>query len=714
MNRPNQYIRIQILYYKKYILYIITRKIRNFGENITQKPNLNTMKKTFRGIFIAILSLGCSVAFAQVATPTHKIDKTFTIPTPNYKISPYTGLDRQGWIDAAEYLLEGAFTYVRNIDDPMYFPKQFEKTYPRDKGGVITAKLEGFCRTLFLAAPLLRENPDLTLNGIKVADYYRHQLLNLLDPKSPSYVKPLGKNGGPSQTLVEFGALAISLSTAKNVLWDPLTQEQKDKLAATMLSYGNGPTIGSNWMFFNVFVISFFKQEGYKVNDWRMEDCLKKLLALYRGEGWYNDAPAYDYYSMWAFQMYGPIWAQMYGHFYPEYAAQFMKNQADLIDNYPYMFNAEGKMNMWGRSIPYRFGAVVPLALLGYQTDKDINFGWMRRIASSTLLQFIQNPNLLEDNVPTLGFYGPFEPAVQIYSCRGSVYWCAKAFLSLLLPADNPFWAAKENNGPWDKEFKKDHVYNKFQPATNLLITDYPNVGGSEMRSWCHETVAKDWQKFRSSENYNKLAYHTEFPWMADGKNGEVSMNYATKNAKGEWEVLRLYTFKSFEDGIYRRDAVLETNLNIKYNLADIPLPNGVLRIDRVSVPSPTDIRLGHYTLSETFGKPVIESKSNKVPEATIISNGEYSLAMVNLTNWDKTEVLHPEGIHPVTYKCGLIQNEKHIQNEEVMVTLMLWKKGDKQFSKKELTPVKSVKIADDKSSVIVTFADKSVKTVKF
>lgn len=672
------------------------------------------MKKTFRGIFIAILSLGCSVAFAQVATPTHKIEKTFTIPTPNYKISPYTGLDRQGWIDAAEYLLEGAFTYVRNIDDPMYFPKQFEKTYPRDKGGVITAKLEGFCRTLFLAAPLLKENPDLTLNGIKVADYYRHQLLNLLDPKSPSYVKPLGKNGGPSQTLVEFGALAISLSTAKNVLWDPLTQEQKDKLATTMLSYGNGPTIGSNWMFFNVFVISFFKQEGYKVNDWRMEDCLKKLLALYRGEGWYNDAPAYDYYSMWAFQMYGPIWAQMYGHFYPEYAAQFMKNQADLIDNYPYMFNAEGKMNMWGRSIPYRFGAVVPLALLGYQTDKDVNFGWMRRIASSTLLQFIQNPNLLEDNVPTLGFYGPFEPAVQIYSCRGSVYWCAKAFLSLLLPADNPFWTAKENNGPWDKEFKKDHVYNKFQPATNLLITDYPNVGGSEMRSWCHETVAKDWQKFRSSENYNKLAYHTEFPWMADGKNGEVSMNYATKNAKGEWEVLRLYTFKSFEDGIYRRDAVLETNLSIKYNLADIPLPNGVLRIDRVSVPSPTDIRLGHYTLSETFGKPVIESKSNKVPEATIISNGEYSLAMINLTEWDKTEVLHPEGIHPVTYKCGLIQNEKHIQNEEVMVTLMLWKKGDKQFSKKELTPVKSVKIADDKNSVIVTFADKSVKTVKF
>ena len=375
---------------------------------------------------------------AQVATPTHQIEPTFTIPTPNYKVSPYTGLDRQGWIDAAEYLLDGAFTYIRDIDDPMYFPKQFDKTYPNNPGQIPTAKLEGFCRTLFLAAPLLRENPDLTLNGIKVADYYRHQLLNLINPNSPSYIKHRAPNGGPSQILVEFGALAISLSTAKNVLWDPLTQAQKDELAATMLSYGNGPTIGSNWMFFNVFVISFFKEQGYEVNDWRMEDCLKKLLALYRGEGWYNDAPAYDYYSMWAFQMYGPIWAQMYGHFYPEYAAQFMKNQADLIDNYPYMFNAEGRMNMWGRSIPYRFGAVVPLALLGYQDNADINYGWMRRIASSTLLQFLQHPALLEDNVPTLGFYGPFEPAVQIYSCRGSVYWCGKAFLALLLPADNP------------------------------------------------------------------------------------------------------------------------------------------------------------------------------------------------------------------------------------------------------------------------------------
>ena len=665
-----------------------------------------------KALIVAAALAGPATVPAQVATPAYSIEQTFTIPQPDYRLSPYTGMTRQGWIDAAEYLLEGAFTYIRSLDDPMYFPKQLDKTYPNDEGQVPTAKLEGLCRTLFVAAPLLRENPDLTLNGIKVADYYRHQLLNLIRPDSPSFIRH--RNGGPSQILVEFGALAISLSVAKDILWEPLTQEQKDQLAATMLSYGNGPTIGSNWMFFNVFVISFFKEQGYAVNDQRMKENLENILKLYRGEGWYNDAPAYDYYSMWAFQMYGPIWAQMYGHFYPEYAAQFMKNQHDMIDNYPYMFSAEGQMNMWGRSIPYRFGAVVPLALLSYQKDPSVNYGWMRRIASATLLQFLQNPDFLEDNVPTMGFYGPFAPAVQIYSCRGSVYWCGKAFLSLLLPADDPFWTATENNGPWEKEFKKGHVYNKFQPATDLLITDYPNCGGAEMRSWCHETVAGDWQKFRSSENYNKLAYHTEFPWMADGPDGEVSMNYATKNGKGQWEVLRLYTFKSFEDGIYRRDAELETNRDIRYRLADIPLPNGVLRVDKITTPVPTTVRLGHYTLPEKAGMPFVEETSGKVKDAVILGNGEYRLAMVPLQGWQTTSTSYPEGLHPVSHKCGLIMAESEVKQEKVFVTLMLWKKGNKKFTKKELAPVKEVKVSDDLNTVDITFADKSTKQVRF
>ena len=658
-------------------------------------------------LLFAILSLKLSVVFAQ--------ENIFTVRQPDYQKSPYTGMTRQHWIQAGEYLLKGAFNYIHTLDDQMYFPKQLDKTYPRNTGEIPVAKLEGLARTLFVAAPLLKDNPELEMNGIKVADYYRYQLINISNPESRSYIPH--RTGGPSQTLLELGSLAISMKAAQEVLWNPLTKKQKDSLAATMLSYGEGPTIGSNWMFFNVFILSFMKDQGYVVNDDYLESNLKKLLARYRGEGWYNDAPAYDYYSAWAYQTYGPIWAEMFGKKqYPQLAQQFLANQHDMVANYPYMFSRDGKMNMWGRSICYRFASVAPLALLEYDQSGEVNYGWIRRIASSTLLQFLERPEFLEDGVPTMGFYEPFAPAVQIYSCRGSVYWCGKAFLSLLLPEDAEFWTAKENTGPWEKELKKGNVYNQFQPGTNLLITNYPNSGASEMRSWCHETVAKDWQKFRSTENYNKLAYNTEFPWMADGNNGEISMNYGTKNKKGEWEVLRLYTFQSFKDGIYRRDAVLETDSTVKYQLADIPLPNGILRVDKVSVSEPTEICLGHYSLPRLNTN--IQETSRKVDrqEVPVLSNGEYELAMIPLAGWNKVYTMYPEGLHPVSNQCGLIMTSDKLTDSKIYVMLQLWKKNDGKntFSKKELSPVKSIRISEDKKQVIIQLSAKETKTILF
>ena len=182
----------------------------------------------------------------------------FQVQHPDYEVSPLTGVTRQHWVDAAEYILNGAFSYISTLDDPMKFPKQFEKTYPNSEAQVPTEKLEGFCRTLFVAAPLLKEKPDLVLNDIKVIDYYHHNLLNLINPEHPSYIKPRG-NGGPSQILVEFGALAISLSVVPDLLWEPLPQAQQDSLATVMMIYGYGLPVSSNLRFFTFFVISFFR-----------------------------------------------------------------------------------------------------------------------------------------------------------------------------------------------------------------------------------------------------------------------------------------------------------------------------------------------------------------------------------------------------------------------------------------------------------------------
>ena len=655
-------------------------------------------------LFVFLVSLNANASLSQA-----KNDSVFHLVKPDYQLSPLTGMTRQHWMDAATNLLDGAFSYIHTLDDPMRFPKQPGKSYPTDGKFNKTENLEGLCRTMFVAIPLLKENPDLVLNGIKVGDYYRQQLRNMRDPSKSGYIQHL--KGGPSQTLVEFGALALSLTVMPDIIWEPLTQKEKDDLAALMLSYGNGPTIGSNWRFFNIFVMSFFKNQGYEVKDGYIDELLQKSLAQYRGYGWYNDSPAYDYYSMWAFQMYGMIWAHYYGEkFNPEAGRQFVSNFRDLVPNYPYMFAEDGKMNMYGRSITYRIAAAVPFPLMGWLNDPSINYGWMRRIASSTLLQFLENPALMEDRVPTLGFYGAFEPAVQIYSCRGSVYWMGKAFLGLLLPADNPFWTAVENNGAWEKEFQPGKVYNKFMEGSNTLVTNYPNSGTSEIRAWCHEAVAKDWQKFRSTENYNKLSYNTAFPWMADSPDGKVSMNYAVLNAKQEWEVLRLYTFKKFEDGIYYRDAELETNPEIKFRLADIPLPNGILRVDKVSFPITTELRYGHYSLPELESPIVTKEQKAGGYTAYCMDNGAYQTALINLQGWSEVEFVQTEGLHPVSNKCSVINAATTHSGDKVFITLQLWKKNGKLFTKKELTPVKSFKQTGD--SITIYFSDGTVKTV--
>lgn len=637
--------------------------------------------------------------------PSKAMPKVFAVKNPDFKKSPLTGMTRRHWIEAAEYLLGGAFSYIDTITDPMYFPKQLDKTYPRDGYAVKVAKLEGLARTFFLAAPLLRENPDLILNGIRVSDYYRHHILGLIDPQSPNYEAPVSRN--PSQTLLELGSLCLSLEVCRDAVWDTFTSAERDALAALFKAYGEGPTIGSNWKFFNVFALSFLKKHGYEVNEDYLATQLKDLLAMYRGEGWYNDAPAYDYYSAWAFQTYGPLWARLFGkEQYPEYAAQFIANQGDMVDNYPYMFARDGRMNMWGRSLPYRFACVAPLALAEYGGHDGVDYGWLRHISSASLLQFLTNPDFLEDGVPTMGFYGPFAPAVQIYSCRGSVYWLGKAFFSLLLPEDSQYWSAVENRGPWDTELLPGKAYNRFQPATNLMITDYPDCGGAEMRSWCKEKVATDWQKFRSSENYNKLAYHTEFPWMADGSDGEISMNYGIRNARGDWEVLRLYDFVDFTDGVYRRDAVLETDDNVKVQLADIPLADGVLRIDKLTVASPTDVRLGSYSLPR-LSKDISEMRRG---DAVEIGNGEYHLVSVPLYGWDETFTLQPRGLHPVSDTCGVIINAAHVDDSKVFVTLHLWQKGDGKIPDRMLRQVKSVEISPDKKHVKVLLPDRNLE----
>ena len=58
----------------------------------------------------------------------------FQPTTLDYRISPYTGLTRESWLEAGIYMLEGIFQNIADFEQPVVMPrKETESTYPHLK-----------------------------------------------------------------------------------------------------------------------------------------------------------------------------------------------------------------------------------------------------------------------------------------------------------------------------------------------------------------------------------------------------------------------------------------------------------------------------------------------------------------------------------------------------------------------------------------------------
>ena len=393
----------------------------------------------------------------------------FVPKTLDYTVSPYTGLTRQSWIEAGTYLLEGVFQNIAHFEDPVVMPRKETKvTYPHSADAVWEFKaeyFEGLARSFFIAAPLIHDNPDLNLCGYSIRDYYKSHVLRACtkgDPVSVGRYEELQEMAGDYnrafQQTVETCALVICLWVCKEEIWDTYTKEERDVIAEFLRGYADGNTVPQNWRLFNMLDMAFLDMEGYEIDEEIMLDHAQSILAYYAGDGWYRDGHSFDYYSCWAFNVYAPIWNLWYGYEKQPYiAAKFEEHSNKLMETYADFFDRDGFTNMWGRSNIYRNAATSAFDgnLMLHNSTADP--GLARRISSGSLLQFMTRDDFLFKGVPTLGFYGQFTPLVQGYSCAESPFWLGKAFLCLHLPADHPFWTAKETNGTWEK-LQKDEV----------------------------------------------------------------------------------------------------------------------------------------------------------------------------------------------------------------------------------------------------------------
>ena len=665
--------------------------------------------------------------------------------TVDYKLSPYTGLTRDSWLEAAEYLLSGIFQHIRHFEDPVVVPRQeTEITYPHlqdppqaQRSQRSAEIFEGLTRSFFIAAPLMANRQSASVCGYSLAEYYKYQVLRSCTKLRPLYnafgedesyvgtyeeLQAINHTENPYscyQQTVETCALVICLWISREQIWDTYTQGEKDAIAAFLTSYAHHATVPQNWRLFNMLDMAFLHMEGYPIDEAIMREHAQAVLNYYVGEGWYRDGHSFDYYSCWAFNMYAPLWNLWYGYEnMPYVAAQFEAHSNELMKTYGDFFDRDGWTNMWGRSNIYRFAAVSAFDGNLMMPEGKADPGRARRIASGSLLQFLTREDFLQNGIPTLGFYGQFSPLVQGYSCAESPFWMGKAFLCLHLPPEHPFWTEKENNGTWE-QLARGQVKETCLDGPALCFSNHEANGETILRSG---KVVKSRGDLHGMWNYSKLCYNTKYPWESAPDQALEAQQYVLQNEEGSYSRANVtFWYGQREQVLYRRqffDYNLESESHWiqAINLADFVVPCGIVRVDKLRLHrTPIRLTLGAYGFPDNGTETIEKQGQYQVLTGTsglwrtahaIVLKGhdstgrEKQLAMTIYDGWERLRVKPSRGTNPdseqsliayaETSRGRLYGNEPYI-----LISQVITKESLEDFAEEELFPITQVRYTD-------------------
>ena len=640
----------------------------------------------------------------------------------DYQLSPYTGLTRKHWIDADKYMLEGIFKHIKSIEDPVIVPRyETEITYPNagtPPWKVQAEIFEGLARSFFLAAPLIHIEKDVKVAGMPLREYYKKQVLRACTPGDSNFVlsyDEMENTEEPKETLntyqqtVETCALVICLWMCKEEIWDTYAKEEKDVIASFLTPYAHKNTVPQNWRLFNMLDLAFLHMNGYPIDKGIMRHHAQVVLNYYTGDGWYRDGHGMDYYSAWAFQVYTPIWCRWYGYENEPYlAARFEENSNKLMESYPKMFDADGWVNMWGRSNIYRNAATSSFDGNFFFKNPTANPGLARRISSGALMQFLGRDDLMYEGVPTLGFYKSFLPLVQSYSCAESPFWMAKAFMCLHLPEDHPFWTAREENGVWDT-MAAGETFETVLNGPGLCTANHKDNGTTEMRTG--KVIRK-----RDDDNglccYAKLAYNTKYPWEASLGGWYESQMYLVhdKTFRTTKRPNALLWHGCREGVLYRRNFFHYDNEEEEHwlhcmNLADFSVAEGLVRVDKFrTFRGGLAVTLGSYGFPDNGDVQVRELEKDGAKAIVLKgldSQGkEKQMAMTVFTAWESLKLIPGKGTNPDSEKSLIIGAEafrKSLYAYEpfVFISQVITRESFEDFTEDEIFSIRKISFTD-------------------
>lgn len=229
------------------------------------------------------------------------------------------------------------------------------------------------------------------------------------------------------------------------MLWEPLPEDAKARLAAWLLEANRYEYPQGNWLWFRVLVNLALRERGCAWDAGRLAEDLATLDGFWRGDGWYQDGPGgvFDYYNAMTFHFFGLLYAKLFKDEDPERSAAYLEHAARFAADYILLFSARGETVPFGRSLAYRFAhagfwseALAAKADLGPAFTQGCLLGLvLRSIASFERASIVDN-----GGVQTIGYRYPCLHMAEGYNGPGSPYWSLMAFACLAVPEDDPVW----------------------------------------------------------------------------------------------------------------------------------------------------------------------------------------------------------------------------------------------------------------------------------
>lgn len=541
--------------------------------------------------------------------------------------------------------------------------------------------LESFSRPCLLASlwlqstPIPEEHDTVGLDREEIAKWIRNALVLGTDPESPKF---WGHLRNYHQHGVEMAIITMSLEVAKEQLWNPLSDKERQQVAHWLKSMRGSARYWNNHLFFGILTIEFLRNNGFEEPEDQalINHMFRQLESMHQGDGWFMDGSnqSFDHYNAYAFHTYGMWWSLNYGHTNPERAKRWLDWSRMFVKDYTHFYAASGENLAYGRSITYRFNGLGVFGLAAKHELDSVPLGEMRRICRKNLEFFMDQPITQEQGCLSLGWTDAFPEMVEPYSCAGSPYWASKGLMMMTLPPSHPFWTAEEQ--PYPSE-RGEFIHTIDAPGFVLRGIDGEvellNAGSNISSSHVKRYGSANWGRtsYRTGNGFNIAPDVAFYPYdaaltvaSADGKK-RYGRNSTFPTHIGDDYVSYMYSFGQREDPF-----ITQVKTILWWN------KGWTLAFNKISSQSPSVFNFGGHSIG-SYDATRLTSETNGLYTSTV--SDKRSVVLQNVTGFSKIkyrERLSEESprlnIRYPFHKVPVLES-KVLSGEKIILAALMW-----------------------------------------